>query len=59
MRASGDSSTLYILVRDVIKMHDIRPVVRVIDFWVAKAIDQSLADQFIYTGVNDMVGTPL
>jgi serine/threonine protein kinase/tetratricopeptide (TPR) repeat protein len=39
--------------------HDGTPVVKVIDFGVAKAIGQRLTDKTIYTQFTQMVGTPL
>jgi WD40 repeat protein/serine/threonine protein kinase len=39
--------------------HDGVPVVKVIDFGIAKAIGQQLTDKTIYTRFNEMVGTPL
>jgi serine/threonine protein kinase/tetratricopeptide (TPR) repeat protein len=39
--------------------HDATPVVKVIDFGVAKAIGQQLTDKSIYTRLSQMVGTPL
>jgi serine/threonine protein kinase/tetratricopeptide (TPR) repeat protein len=39
--------------------HDGTPLVRVIDFGVAKAIGQQLTDKTIYTQVAQLVGTPL
>jgi serine/threonine protein kinase len=39
--------------------HDGTPVVKVIDFGVAKAIGQQLTDKTIYTQFSQMVGTPL
>ncbi len=39
--------------------HDGVPVVKVIDFGVAKAIGQQLTDKTIYTRFNQMIGTPL
>jgi tetratricopeptide (TPR) repeat protein/serine/threonine protein kinase len=39
--------------------HDGRPVVKVIDFGVAKAIGQQLTDKTIYTQFAQLVGTPL
>src|SRR5262245_58960446 len=39
--------------------HDTTPVVKVIDFGVAKALGQPLTDKTLYTGVAQMVGTPL
>src|SRR5205807_10423187 len=35
------------------------PVVKVIEFGVAKAIGQELTDKTIYTRFNQMIGTPL
>lgn len=43
----------------LVAIHDTRPVVKVIDFGVAKAIGETLTEHSIYTGVNDLVGTPL
>jgi serine/threonine protein kinase len=39
--------------------HDGVPVVKVIDFGVAKAIGQQLTDKTIYTRFTQMIGTPL
>jgi serine/threonine protein kinase/WD40 repeat protein len=39
--------------------HDGVPVVKVIDFGVAKAIGQQLTDKTIYTRLAQMIGTPL
>ncbi|QDU23839.1 serine/threonine-protein kinase [Urbifossiella limnaea] len=39
--------------------HDGVPVVKVIDFGVAKAVGQSLTDKTIYTRFAQMIGTPL
>ena len=39
--------------------HDGVPVVKVIDFGVAKAIGQHLTDKTIYTRFTQMIGTPL
>jgi serine/threonine protein kinase len=43
----------------LITLHDGTPVVKVIDFGVAKAIGQQLTDKTIYTRFSQMVGTPL
>ena len=43
----------------MVALHDDKPVVKVIDFGVAKAMGQSLTDQTIYTQLYSMVGTPL
>jgi serine/threonine protein kinase/tetratricopeptide (TPR) repeat protein len=39
--------------------HDGTPVVKIIDFGVAKAIGQQLTDKTIYTQFSQMLGTPL
>ncbi len=43
----------------LVMSHDGTPVVKVIDFGVAKAIGQQLTDKTIYTQFTLMVGTPL
>ncbi len=43
----------------LITLHDETPVVKVIDFGVAKAIGRSLTDKTIYTRFTAMIGTPL
>src|SRR5262249_38074439 len=43
----------------LVTLHDGTPVVKVIDFGVAKAIGQHLTDKTIYTRLGQMVGTPL
>ena len=43
----------------LVSMHDATPVVKVIDFGVAKALGQELTDQTLFTGFAQMVGTPL
>ncbi len=43
----------------MVSMHDSRPVVKVIDFGVAKAISEPLTDRTIYTRFSQMIGTPL
>jgi WD40 repeat protein/serine/threonine protein kinase len=43
----------------LVTSHDGRPVVKVIDFGVAKAVGQSLTDKTVYTRFTQMVGTPL
>lgn len=39
--------------------HDGTPVVKVIDFGVAKALTENLTDKTLYTGMFQMIGTPL
>jgi WD40 repeat protein/serine/threonine protein kinase len=43
----------------MVTVHDVTPVVKVIDFGIAKATGQRLTDQTIYTHFAQMVGTPL
>src|ERR1043165_5830058 len=43
----------------LVTSHDGKPVVKVIDFGVAKAIGQQLTDRTIYTRFAQMIGTPL
>jgi serine/threonine protein kinase/Flp pilus assembly protein TadD len=43
----------------LVMSHDDTPVVKVIDFGVAKAIGQQLTDKTIYTHFSQLVGTPL
>jgi eukaryotic-like serine/threonine-protein kinase len=43
----------------LVTLHDGTPVVKVIDFGVAKAVGQQLTDKTVYTGFSQLVGTPL
>ncbi len=43
----------------LVSRHDATPVVKVIDFGVAKALGQQLTDKTLYTAVAQLVGTPL
>jgi serine/threonine protein kinase len=43
----------------LVTLHDGAPVVKVIDFGVAKAIGQQLTDKTLVTGFAQMIGTPL
>jgi serine/threonine protein kinase/WD40 repeat protein len=43
----------------LVTLHDGVPVPKVIDFGVAKAIGQQLTDKTLFTGLAQMVGTPL
>jgi serine/threonine protein kinase/tetratricopeptide (TPR) repeat protein len=43
----------------LVSLHDVDPIVKVIDFGIAKATGQQLTDKTLYTGVAQMVGTPL
>src|SRR5262249_11553704 len=43
----------------LVSRHDTTPVVKVIDFGVAKALGQDLTDKTLFTGIAQMIGTPL
>jgi serine/threonine protein kinase/tetratricopeptide (TPR) repeat protein len=43
----------------LVTSHDGTPVVKVIDFGVAKAIGQQLTDKTVYTQLTQLIGTPL
>jgi tetratricopeptide (TPR) repeat protein len=43
----------------LVGMHDTTPVVKVIDFGVAKALGQELTDKTVFTGFAQFLGTPL
>jgi serine/threonine protein kinase/tetratricopeptide (TPR) repeat protein len=43
----------------LVMSHDGKPVAKVIDFGVAKAINQQLTERTIYTNFAQMIGTPL
>jgi serine/threonine protein kinase/WD40 repeat protein len=43
----------------LVTLHDGTPVVKVIDFGVAKAVGQHLTEKTIYTRFSQMIGTPL
>src|SRR5262245_33471095 len=43
----------------LVASHDGTPVVKVIDFGVAKAVGQQLTEKTVYTRLTQMVGTPL
>src|SRR5207249_9789057 len=43
----------------LVTLHDTTPVVKVIDFGIAKALGQELTDRTLFTGFAQMVGTPL
>src|SRR5262249_21196040 len=64
-QAVQHAHTKGIIHRDVkpsnvlVSSHDGRPVVKVIDFGVAKAIGQQLTDKTVYTQFTQMIGTPL
>jgi tetratricopeptide (TPR) repeat protein len=43
----------------LVSRHDTTPAVKVIDFGVAKALGQTLTDKTLFTGIAQMIGTPL
>jgi WD40 repeat protein/serine/threonine protein kinase len=43
----------------LVSRHDATPIVRVIDFGVAKALGQELTDKTLFTGIAQLIGTPL
>src|SRR5437879_2552754 len=43
----------------MVTLHDDKPVVKVIDFGVAKAVGQQLTEKTVYTRFAQMIGTPL
>jgi tetratricopeptide (TPR) repeat protein len=43
----------------LVTVHDTAPVVKVIDFGVAKALGQELTDKTLFTGFAQLLGTPL
>jgi eukaryotic-like serine/threonine-protein kinase len=43
----------------LVSRHDTTPIVKVIDFGVAKALGQVLTDKTLFTGIAQMIGTPL
>jgi serine/threonine protein kinase/Tfp pilus assembly protein PilF len=43
----------------LVEVHDVTPVVKVIDFGVAKATGLQLTDKTLFTGLAQLVGTPL
>lgn len=43
----------------LVTLHDGKPVPKVIDFGVAKALSQKLTERTIYTSIGQMIGTPM
>jgi serine/threonine protein kinase/Flp pilus assembly protein TadD len=43
----------------LVTLHDGEPLVKVIDFGVAKALGQQLTDKTLFTGFAQLIGTPL
>src|SRR4029077_10082065 len=64
-RAIGHAHQKGIVHRDIkpgnvlVTLIDGAPVVKVIDFGVAKATGQQLTDKTVYTGFRQMIGSPL
>jgi serine/threonine protein kinase/tetratricopeptide (TPR) repeat protein len=42
----------------LVTLHDGRPVVKVIDFGIAKAVNQQLTEKTVFTRFSQMIGTP-
>src|SRR5206468_4778982 len=43
----------------LVTLHDGMPLVKIIDFGLAKALGQQLTDKTLFTGFAQMIGTPL
>ena len=43
----------------LVATHDGRPVPKIIDFGIAKAIDRPLTQETLFTHFGEMIGTPL
>src|SRR5262249_1378995 len=43
----------------LVSLHDGKPLLKVIDFGVAKSLGQELTDKTLFTGFAQMIGTPL
>jgi len=43
----------------LVSRHDTTPVPKVIDFGVAKALGQELTNKTLFTGITEMIGTPM
>ena len=43
----------------LVEVHDVRPVPKIIDFGIAKALGQQLTEKTFHTAQSQMVGTPL
>jgi eukaryotic-like serine/threonine-protein kinase len=43
----------------LVTLHDGTPVPKVIDFGIAKAMDQKLTDKSLFTGFTQIIGTPI
>jgi len=42
----------------MVTLHDGRPVIKVIDFGIAKAVNQQLTEKTVFTRYSQMIGTP-
>jgi eukaryotic-like serine/threonine-protein kinase len=43
----------------LVSLHDVTPIVKIIDFGIAKATGGQLTDKTVYTQVAQMIGTPM
>jgi serine/threonine protein kinase len=43
----------------LVSRHDTTPVVKVIDFGIAKALGQELTEKTVFTGIAQLIGTPV
>jgi eukaryotic-like serine/threonine-protein kinase len=43
----------------LVTVHDGRPLAKAIDFGIAKALGQQLTDKTLFTGLDQLIGTPL
>jgi serine/threonine protein kinase len=43
----------------LVALDDTQPIVKIIDFGIAKAVDQTLTDQTVYTMFAQLIGTPM
>src|SRR3954447_27049016 len=43
----------------LVTLHDGTPLVKIIDFGIAKALGQQLTDKTLFTGFAQLIGTPL
>ncbi|MBL8891709.1 MAG: protein kinase [Planctomycetaceae bacterium] len=63
--AVGHAHQKGIIHRDIkpsnvlVALDDTQPIVKIIDFGIAKALDQSLTEQTVYTMFAQLIGTPM
>src|SRR6185369_9116978 len=43
----------------MVTLHDVTPIVKIIDFGIAKAAGQQLTDKTLFTNFAQMIGTPM